>query len=78
MFSLARSLYTGVTFNPSLPLKVFDSTIRPIITYGSEVWSHQYIKFLIKPAQIDTAPFESINNRFCKYVMGLPKQATNF
>ena len=78
MFSLARSLYTGVTFNPSLPLKVFDSTIRPIITYGSEVWSHQYIKFLQKPIQIDKAPFESINNRFCKYVMGLPKQATNF
>ena len=38
MFSLSQSLYTGITFNPDLPLKIFDHTIRPILTYGSEVW----------------------------------------
>ena len=78
MFSLSKSLYTGVTFNPNLPLKVFDSTIRPIITYACEVWGHQYSKVLLKVNQIDKLPFESINNRFCKFVMGLPRQASNF
>ena len=77
MFSLSQSLYTGITFNPDLPLKIFDHTIRPILTYGSEVWCFQYINALFKTKVIDKLPFEQTNNRFCKYVMGLPRQATN-
>ncbi len=33
IFSLCSSLYTGLTITPSLPLKVFDCTIRPILAY---------------------------------------------
>ena len=33
-FVLRSSLCTGVTFQPDFPLKNFDSTIRPIITYA--------------------------------------------
>ena len=78
MFSLSQALYSGITFDPKLPLKVFDSTIRPILTYGSEVWCSQYIHLLLKPNQIDKMMFENINNRFCKFIMGLPRQASNF
>ena len=78
MFAMSRSFYTGITFNPALPLKVFDSTIRPIITYASEVWSCQYTNLISKPSKIDKAPFEQVSTRFCKYVMGLPRQVTNF
>ncbi len=41
MFSLWSSLHTGITVKPQLPLHIFDSTIRPILTYGSEVWISQ-------------------------------------
>ena len=78
MFSLSQALYSGITFDPKLPLKVFDSTIRPILTYGSEVWCSQYKHLLLKPNQIDKMMFENINNRFCKFIMGLPRQASNF
>ena len=78
MFSLCSSLYTGITVTPSLPLKVFDSTIRPILAYGSEVWSAEFLKLLTKPSCIDKAPFEMVNNKFCKYVAGMPRRASNF
>ena len=78
MFLLTSSLYTGVTFQPDLPLKIFDNTVRPILTYGCEVWCGEYVKSLAKITSIDKAHFESVNNRFCKRIMGLPKQASNF
>ena len=78
MFSLSSSLYTGITISPTLPLKVFDSTIRPILAYGSEVWSVEYFKLLLKPNLIDKAPFEMINNKYCKYISGMPRRASNF
>ena len=78
MFLLRSSLYTGVTFQPNLPLKIFDSTVRPILTYSSEVWCIQYIKLLFKPNLIDKSSLESVNNRFCKCIFGLPRQASNF
>lgn len=78
MYLLKGSLYTGVTFQPELPLKIFDSTIRPILAYASEVWCVDYLKLLLKPNLIDKSPFELINNRFCKGIMGLPRQASNF
>ena len=77
-FVLRSSLYTGVTFQPDFPLKNFDSTIRPIITYASEVWCCDYTKLLVKPQLIDNTPFENVNNKFCKNIMSLPTQASNF
>ena len=78
MFSLCSSLYTGITVKPHLPLSVFDSTIRPILVYGSEVWASDFTKLLSKPSQIDKAPFEQVQNKFCKYIIGLPRRASNF
>ncbi len=60
MFSLCSSLYTGLTITPSLLLKVFDSTIRPILAYGSEVWSAEFLKLISKPNLVDKAPFEMV------------------
>ena len=77
-FLLNSSLYTGITFQPDLPLKVFDNTIRPILTYGCEIWCIEYIKSLSKLHKIDKAPFEMVNNHFCKRIMGLPRKVSNF
>ena len=78
MFLLKSALYSGVTFQPSLPIKIFDSTIRPILGYASEVWCCDYSRILFKPHMIDKLPFEKVNNKFCKFIMGLPSQASNF
>ncbi len=78
MFSLWSSLYTGITVKPYLPLHIFDSTVRPILTYGSEVWAGDFMRLLSKPAGFDKVSFEQVQNRFCKYILGLPKRASNF
>ncbi len=78
MFSLSSSLYTGITIKPQLPLSLFDSTIRPILMYGAEVWGSEFYKLLSKPSQIDKAPFEEVQNKFCKYIAGVPRRASNF
>ncbi len=36
LFHMCSSLYTGLTFTPDIPLKVFDATVKPILTYGCE------------------------------------------
>ena len=78
MYLLKSSLYTGITFQPDLPLKIFDSTVRPILTYGCEIWCIEYFNLFLKPHTTDKTPFEHINNKFCKSIMGLPRQASNF
>ena len=54
------------------------STVRPILTYGCEAWASDFTQLLLKPNQLDKAPFEQINNKFCKYVLGVPSRASNF
>ncbi len=78
MFSLYSSLYIGLTITPRLPLKVFDNTVRPILAYGSEVWSAEFLKLKSKPNLVDKALFEMVNNTFCKYIAGMPNRTSNF
>ena len=58
----------------NLKFKLFDILIRPILTYGAEIWVSDYN---IKDKTLDTLPFEKIHNRFCKYLLGIHKKATN-
>ncbi len=77
MFSLCSSLYTGLTITPSLPLKVFDSTIRLILAYGSEVWLVEFLKLISKPNLVEKAPFD-YGGLVCQYIAGMPCRASNF
>ena len=61
-----------------LKLKLFDSLIRPIISYASEIWISNFIQ---KELKSENLPFEKIHNRFCKYlhfVLGVHKKSSNF
>ena len=49
--------------------------IRPIITYGSEIWISDFTQ---KDLKSDNLPFEKIHNRYCKYLLGVHKKASNF
>ncbi len=78
LFHMNSALHTGLTFSPDVPLKVFDSTIRPIITYGCEAWVSDFSKLLFKTKDCDKAPFEQVNNKVCKQILGVPSRASNF
>jgi len=47
-------------------LKLFDMLVRPILLYGSKIWGEK-----------TNEQIESVQRRFCRYVLGLPLTATN-
>ena len=49
--------------------------VSPITTYGSEIWISDFSQ---KDLKRDNIPFEKIHNRFCKYLLGVHKKASNF
>ena len=75
IFSLKSKILDFDVMNNPLKLKLFDTLIRPILTYGSEIWVTDY---KIKENTLDNLPFEKIQNRFCKYLLGVHKKASNF
>ena len=75
IFSLRSKILDFDVMNNPLKLKLFDTLIRPILIYGSEIW---VTDFKIKENTLDRLPFEKIQNRFCKYLLGVHKKASNF
>jgi hypothetical protein len=74
-FALRSKLSNVVNVSMKLNLKLFDSMIKPIYTYGSEIWISD---FDISKPNIDQYPFEKIHNKFCKYTLGVHKKSSNF
>ena len=70
IFSLKSRILDFEGLNNQMKLKLFDTLIRPILTYGSEIW--------ITDKTSDNLPFEKIHNRFCKYLLGVHKKSSNF
>ena len=74
MFSLKKKLSNFSQFPTKLSSKLFDSLIRPIVTYGSEVWLADYI---INLNNIDLLPTEKLQHKFCKSVLGITRNSSN-
>ena len=55
-------------------LKLFDSCVAPILTYGSEIWApymdHDWSKW-------DNTPIERVHTQFLKRVLGVNRSTTN-
>ena len=82
IFKLRQSLQ-GINVRPQLALKLFDKLIKPIATYGCEIWGNSPI-LLNKSKQkfplwhfMENLPVEKVHIRFCKYVLGLHAKASN-
>ena len=73
-FSLRKkfSNFSEVPFNISM--KLFDTLIKPIITYGSEVWISDY---KINLTSIDQLPIEKLQHKMLKQVLGVNRYTSN-
>ena len=75
------NFYTGANVNTLC--KLFDSMVKPILLYGSEIWgvftwrsrTEQCIKESILSR---SSPYEKLHLRFCKQTLGLSKKSSNF
>ena len=57
-----------------ISFKLFDSLIKPILTYGSEVWLTDYnINFV----NADILPMEKLHHKMIKCVLGVKRQSSN-
>ncbi|KAI2642407.1 hypothetical protein H4Q32_030857 [Labeo rohita] len=72
-YSIRRPLFK---FNPSIKLwlKIFDSIIKPILLYGSEIWGP---KFKLNYETWDKNPVEIFHLEFCKNILGIHRNAPN-
>lgn len=83
LYSLKRNI---LSLNPSLytSLHIFDHTVKPILLYGSEIWSCSLpkktnIDDLFDYSKISKNFFsEKLHIHFCKYILGVHKRSSNF
>ena len=68
---------------PSLGLKLFDQLIKPICTYGSEIWCSDIVPKTNKRKEwfieeiFYEQPIEHANVSFCKFLLGVNKKSGN-
>ena len=80
---LLKGYICSGNIKPGLGLKLFDQMIRPILCYGSEIWSafdgnkkiFQNIDGI--PKFLDSLDIENVHVKFCKFLMGVNKRAVN-
>ena len=64
-----------------MALHLFDHTIKPILTYGNEIWGSCTRKFHNSTRSIDTIykdlHAEKLHLKFCKHILGIHSKASN-
>ena len=77
-----RNILRGKNFGCEIPLKLFEQTVLPVLLYGAEIWSVLSDQRLKKDIDCDIEslcdiPQENIHMSFCKFVLGVGKNATH-
>ena len=75
LFSLRRKLNNFQDVPVNVQIKLSDTLIRPILTYGAELWLCDYN---CKENKLGCLPFEKPHNKFCKMTLGVHKMSSNF
>jgi len=75
------NFYTGANVNTLC--KLFDSMVKPILLYGSELWGvfnwRVGTEKCIKECLLShSMPYEKLHLRFCKQTLGMSKNSSNF
>ena len=74
MLSLREKTFKFLSISYKTKLKTIGYLIRPIVTYGSEVWIADYN---INLNNIDLLPPEKLQHKFCKSVFGINRNSSN-
>ena len=71
-YSLRKTM--GISFRRHLPLTIylFNTLIKPILTYSSEIWALDTTKY-----NELRDPIEQLHSTFCKHILGVSRRATN-
>jgi ribosomal protein L22 len=80
LFSMLSALNSNDYLDIKVHFKLFDSLIKPIAIYGSEVWfPNQFGKTLrdATSGEIEKIPCEKLHNMFCKRLLGVYKSTSN-
>ena len=81
LFKLKKTL-KDCDVNPQLMLYLYDSTIKPIVLYGSEIWGLSEVlrigKNQISSQYFAKGKIEKLQLNFFKYILGVNKKASNF
>ena len=81
LFALKQKL-SSREINVQIGMKLFESVIRPIITYGSEIWGPSHIKFhkLNEDNDIESCYdkncYDTLAIRHFKYLLHVHKNST--
>ncbi len=75
MFAMNQA-FKHHTFTPILSVsRLFDHLVKPILTYGSEIWAWNF--YGNHPVFKDIKEIEKVHLRFCKYLLGVSRTCTN-
>lgn len=70
-----RSLISNCTNIPlSLLDKLFDSLVKPVLLYGSEIWGPELLSY---KSEFDTSDIEQTHLKFCKQILNIPSYTAN-
>ena len=71
-YSLRKNMGTSFRRHIPLTLQLFNTLIKPILTYGSEIWGFNTTKY-----NELRDPIEQVHMKFCKQILGVSKRAVN-
>ena len=76
-----KSIFGSSYPNSSVAFHIFDHTIKPILTYGCEIWSSMS-KSVRSAGNILDSLYqnmhgEKLHTKFCKYILGVHSKASN-
>lgn len=77
-----KSALKDVDVDPELKLKLFDTLVKPVICYNSEIWGVMNNVFNSKNVsqfweRVSNLPVENFQIKFCKSVLGVHPKAHN-
>ena len=76
-FAIKQGFYNA---SAKVSLKLFDSLVKPICLYGSEIWALDVIDWNKNIEQLlsqDNLPFEKLHIRFCKSILKVNSKCCN-
>jgi hypothetical protein len=84
LYALRKALKCVSELSVNTQLKLFESVIKPILLYGSEVWGAYLYKFKINIQSLYVmlrdvnSLMEKLHSKICKYILQLHKSANHY